>query len=134
MHEQGVERLAVDGEHVDRPRRARGRIARMVADERHLTEAVARPELGDERPRLSRTLAHDLNRAVHHDVEAIALVPLAEDDLIPLVVLAGDAAAAIGLELDDVGGQEQIQEPVGGHADHRAARARADGGRAPAFS
>src|SRR5437773_12041580 len=94
MCEERVERVTVDREHIDGARGARRRHARLVADERHLAQAVAGSELCEQRRRLTGPVVDALNLAAHHEIEAAPRGSLAGRERAPLARLAADAPAA----------------------------------------
>src|SRR5207245_10655307 len=105
-----------DGQQVDVAEAAHRRRSRAIAHQRDLAEALAGPERAQARLAAVRVRLQHLDLAIDDHVEPVPTVALAEDHLPWLEVLAADADRLVGLELHDIGAQDQIERPVRGHA------------------
>src|SRR5439155_20407866 len=115
--EEGIEGVTVHREHVDAREAPDRRRPRLVTDQRYLAEALARTEAAERDVALTGHVLRHFHLAVHEDVEPVAAVALAEDDLVRLVIRPPNALRVLGLQLRDVGWQDQVERPVGRDAD-----------------
>src|SRR2546426_3409735 len=81
VREEGLEGVAVHGQHVDARQTPDRRRACLLADQGDLAEALARAQAAEREVARARHALRHLHLTVHEDVEQVAPVPLAEDDL-----------------------------------------------------
>src|SRR6266566_7138800 len=117
VREQGLECVAVHGEQVDARAAPHRRGPRALAHERDLTEALARAERAQRDVSPAGHAPEHVHLALDDDVEPVAAIALAEDHLVGLEVLPADRERFVGLELDDVGRQQQVECPIRRHAE-----------------
>src|SRR5205807_10464700 len=110
---QSMKGLLIHAEQVHFRDSSRRGHTRMVIHQSHLAEAFTRSDAAYQLDMLPRTFLHHFHFTVHDDVEPIATVALAEDDLAWLEMLSTQARSLLELKLDDIGRQHQVEEPVG---------------------
>src|SRR5437879_7180155 len=117
VREQGLECVAVHGQQVDARAAPHRRGPRALAHERDLPDALARAERAQRDVSPAGHAPEHVHLALDDDVEPVAAIALAEDHLVGLEVLPADRERFVGLELDDVGRQQQVERPIRRHAE-----------------
>src|SRR5439155_26675427 len=110
--EERAKAVPVHGEQIDAGDTPGRGHPRAVTHQCHLPETLARSETRQDPLVLAGLFLDHLHDAVDDDIEPIAAVALAEAGLVRLEVLSAESRSFFGLELDDVGWQHQIEEPV----------------------
>lgn len=113
IRKESMEGLLIHTEQVDLGDSSRRGRTRIVIHQSHLAEAFTRSDAPQQLDRLPRTFLHYFNLTLHDDVEPITPITLVEDDLVRLEMLSTQARSFLELELDDIGREHQIEEPIG---------------------
>ena len=92
VSEKPMKGLAMHGENVQTGTTPYSSRPRRIAHERHLPKTLSRATTSERDLPLPEFFLHHLNFAVNDYIEAVASVPLAEDDLAGFKVFAADAA------------------------------------------